>query len=477
MLSFMSQPLIGGESPSEPAEDSTPKCFKIELSQRMEEVLHTWSDLEQNEKRNKDYDFFGRIKFAKDGGLGDVKAEKLLYSTQYLAAGLSVLFIIFNTIYVSSSDYHCVFNSICTGRERASAEVSCIKSWIESCTDVPCIENAMSECKEHPIFPEPFMIMRYLTFNYLRPERIIACLEFFGLYFLLFRVVRLTANAAFATLEVFRWVSVSQIFWQTMPGISCFSLMRLLYYVTPSVIATEVYYEVIWAGERIKRDGGVSFRNMWPLGSYIFTRSLCAIVGFDAFLLKFQVASHGVLSSGATYLDLFHAVLFLFQVLGVVNLTWFVRKRMFIFIFGAENGDMSNEQKAREIVWNAMVARKIWNALHWWQFLIVMIGFDDYDFQVLVMEPDEEVEQQQKHAVCPAGHGLQARRSVTFGRCSVCSNSYWPSNVVWSCESCRFDSCERCKFLARDLKQATCFDNQGFFMQFQAWVLNRSIEM
>merc|ERR1712190_517870 len=82
--------------------------------------------------------------------------------------------------------------------------------------------------------------------------------------------------------------------------------------------------------------------------------------------------------------------IFLFQMLNVVNLNWFVRERLFIFIFGGQDGNLDNEEAARADVWNALIAKRIYAHFGFWKFLVVMLGFDDYDFQMLVLEIDEE---------------------------------------------------------------------------------------
>merc|ERR1712217_362566 len=82
--------------------------------------------------------------------------------------------------------------------------------------------------------------------------------------------------------------------------------------------------------------------------------------------------------------------IFLFQMLNVVNLNWFVRERLFIFIFGGQDGNLDNEEAARADVWNALIAKRIYAHFGFWKFLVVMLGFDDYDFQMLVLEVDEQ---------------------------------------------------------------------------------------
>jgi len=423
-------------------EDGTTPSRKVSL--RLAHVMNIWSKTEADlASKRRQADFFGPVDLAKDGGLGDVKGEKLLYSTQYVYAAMSALFIIMNTIYVTWLDKNCVFHGQCTQVMTGTVEAECIKSGIASCADTHCISMITAACKENPEVAPPFMLVRSILFDQFPSERIIATIEFFGLWYLILRTVQMLVLAIVSTVPVFRWVCVVQIFWQNVPALSCFSLMRLLYYVTPAVIGTEAYYQVTWTMERIKEDDGPNRHNTLPLLKYIVTRLLCAVIGFDAFLVKFRAASRGVMQPFPSALDMFAVVLFLFQVLGVVNLTWFVRERLFLFIFGSENGDMTNEQKARQIVWNAMVARKIWQEFGLFHFLVVMLGFDDYDFQVLAMEGKKTKQVQRPE--CPKGHAL-AKRRTPLPQCDCCLKRFLPFTETWGCSRCNFDACDACKF-------------------------------
>mmetsp|Transcript_11822 Transcript_11822/g.36955 ORF Transcript_11822/g.36955 Transcript_11822/m.36955 type:complete len:444 (-) Transcript_11822:194-1525(-) len=371
------------------------------MSLRLKHVLGIWNKAEEHEKDSKvdGYNFFDSIYLAKDGGVNDIQDEKLLYSMQYIKAMMSVLFIIMNTVYVTHSDFDCVFRDQCLQHQGFKSEVvdeaMCIKTMITTCDVASCIDGITAACKADPTIPPPFLIMRTLTFGHLPAERMIAFLEFFGLWMLIGHLVLLALQATFASMEVFRWVCVMQIFWNAVPSLSAFSLMRLLYFVVPAVIGTEAYYIWTWMLERMEQDGGASFSSTWLMARYVISRLLCLIIGFDAFLMKFRLASSGLMNAYPSLLDVLAMVIFLFQVMGVVNLTWFVRERLFLFIFGSEDGGMNNEQKAREIVWNARMAHNVYHKLGVWKFILVMLGFDDYDFQVLVMEEKDENEKKQ----------------------------------------------------------------------------------
>merc|ERR1712023_592873 len=82
--------------------------------------------------------------------------------------------------------------------------------------------------------------------------------------------------------------------------------------------------------------------------------------------------------------------MFLFQVLNIVNLNWFVKERLFIFMFAGSDGNLDNDEAARADIWNALIAKRIHSEFGFFKFLIIMLGFDDYDFQTLVLDIDED---------------------------------------------------------------------------------------
>merc|ERR1712086_773717 len=94
--------------------------------------------------------------------------------------------------------------------------------------------------------------------------------------------------------------------------------------------------------------------------SYIATRVAALIIGFDAFLVKLRMVARFA-DAKVVHTDALLAIaIFLFQMLNVVNLNWFVRERLFIFIFGGQDGNLCNDEAARADVWNALIAKRIY---------------------------------------------------------------------------------------------------------------------
>merc|ERR1711879_51421 len=78
-------------------------------------------------------------------------------------------------------------------------------------------------------------------------------------------------------------------------------------------------------------------------------------------------------------------VFFMFQVLGIVNLYIFARKRLFVFIFGGEDGVVQTREKATEMFWNASLAKGLHEMYPLAPYLAIMLSLDDYDFQMLTL--------------------------------------------------------------------------------------------
>merc|ERR1712182_195584 len=126
-------------------------------------------------------------------------------------------------------------------------------------------------------------------------------------------------------------------------------------------------------------------RAVWPMVKYVCGVMVCFVIGLDAFLVKYRMAVHFIDTSDLDLGGLVHTFIFLFQILGIINLTWFSRERLCIFIFGGEDGNVEPEEKLRWDLWNAILAKAIYKRFGPGRGTVVMLGFDDYDFQSLVL--------------------------------------------------------------------------------------------
>lgn len=160
--------------------------------------------------------------------------------------------------------------------------------------------------------------------------------------------------------------------------------MKLLFFVDPSIIMTEIFLELATFRARFRHRRW--FLAFGGICKYIVFRIICFVVGLDAFLVKFRETSNNYINKEELTITAFlGSAAFLFQVLAVVNLTFVVRTRLFFFIFGGADCAVSSRDKAKEWLWNAMLARKIRKSHNFVRFLIIMLSFTDFDIQRLLL--------------------------------------------------------------------------------------------
>eukprot|EP00747_Dinoflagellata_sp_TGD_P049815 gnl/TRDRNA2_/TRDRNA2_146407_c2_seq1.p1 gnl/TRDRNA2_/TRDRNA2_146407_c2~~gnl/TRDRNA2_/TRDRNA2_146407_c2_seq1.p1 ORF type:complete len:280 (+),score=31.01 gnl/TRDRNA2_/TRDRNA2_146407_c2_seq1:1-840(+) len=172
-----------------------------------------------------------------------------------------------------------------------------------------------------------------------------------------------------------RWDAVAAIFWNYCGKLQTFSALKLLYFVTPQVLIPQVGIAVQHAVERHWSYLGL------PLVCWMFSRVLCFVIGFDAFVVKIRRVNDD--SSLVSYAALMN------QLLGIVQLNWFVRDRLHRFIFGGEDGYVSDREMQVLKVWQAMLVRRIWQTHSFLRFVAIMVTFSDSDFQMLVLQEVE----------------------------------------------------------------------------------------
>lgn len=182
-----------------------------------------------------------------------------------------------------------------------------------------------------------------------------------------------------------RWHFVAEVFLHLLPRFASVSAMAFLYFVLPSILGPDLLQHV----ERLKDPN--SRHSAWPFAKFVLLRLLCLMVGFDAFMLKFRNASLRQADPNYGGMDsVVDAFAFLNQVLGVVQVRWFAQRRLHIFMFGGEDGYISEQKQLQKQTWHAMLVSRLWQHLPWYRFLAVMLCFDDYDFQKLILEKNAE---------------------------------------------------------------------------------------
>uniref|UniRef100_A0A7S1ACU5 Uncharacterized protein n=1 Tax=Noctiluca scintillans TaxID=2966 RepID=A0A7S1ACU5_NOCSC len=345
-------------------------------------VQHTRKVVHYEEERTKYWNAFrdetnpkilkdDGLVISEDGGLSDI--DELMYPMQYFSAGLIIVFCFMNGIMLSVVDL----------RALAQPGTSGQPSYFLLTNSILSVVFPGNPLEGHVEKVVPFLELLY--FAYL----------LFQIFYECWKVWRgMRTEKDDPNIELQTWLTVSNLCWDVLPQLSSYSAIRLLYFVTPSVVGTQAYNMVCFVQDRMQ-NADTRMEKVWPVLQFLryLLFLVCALViGFDAFLVKFRLSIAYVQSSTLTLADSLAAFTFLFQILGVVNLNWFVKERLFIFIFGGEDGRVDIKEKARWDVWVALIAKKVFDQYGVMKGLIVLLAFDDYDFQQLVLDDDGKLD-------------------------------------------------------------------------------------
>jgi len=332
-------------------------------SLRMQEFAHLWKRFADDEAPQ----ILRALDIAHDGGLGSDGLQRLWETTEERArrictAMLQVAFMCFNTYWIVRLDIE-----VLTGTSNTAFGHFGPNQFL--------LGDLVWHAVEQSLLQTGFVV---------EGGQLVVMMELLLLAGLMFRCILLAERAVNCRREWLRWQCVAWLFWTYLPLFGTFSSMKLLHFVSPRVMLTEFFLEVSFARQRFR--SGQQMRAVWKLAAFAAFRGFCLMVGFDAFLVKFRVTSNVINSTDLSYGHVLVGAVFMFQVLGIVNLAFFVRKRLFVFIFGGEDGVMSTEEKAKEYLWNALLARRLFQTYPMCQYFIIMLSLDDYDIQMLMLK-------------------------------------------------------------------------------------------
>lgn len=305
---------------------------------------------------------FDRIEIADDGGLSEIGNKPELWSNmRYLSALIALIFVVYNVQFVILNDIGVLSKS--DNGSTTPAPGGGEQFYLLGTTIIE------------------FIIQRQLPFS---QAKITVAIELALLAVSFLRILWRIANAIYCchSTEFTRWSAVDKLFWDHIPDLSYFSAMQLLNYITPAVLSQEIFFVLFYTTELRTP------KLIWILVS----RPICLIIGLDAFLIKYRSAREGIVSDELTFEHFMDAVVFLNQVLGVVQLRWAVKKRLFRFVFGGEDGVMTERETIRMDIWNAMVAQHIFKRYRCDKALAIMLTWSDDDFQMLVLNEEETLE-------------------------------------------------------------------------------------
>lgn len=205
------------------------------------------------------------------------------------------------------------------------------------------------------------------------------------------------------------WFHLYAMYWETIPAISTCSGMKLLQSFQPLMLTNDLFHLMYVEGPRTKY--WFLYVLKWIL--FICYRGGALLIGFDMFIRQLRNVTDSALQHRPQPSDLLNIFVFINQVLGIVSVDIAIRSRLFLFIFGGEQSEMSPEQHARRKIWEALVAREVytyaykqpkktlkaepssfcrcylfWKVIWWLKYQIIMLSFSDEDFQKVVLTKD-----------------------------------------------------------------------------------------
>jgi hypothetical protein len=334
--------------------------------------LEMWAKFECQENPN----IFSHLELATDGGFSEVKG---LYATgsasRWLMGLMLVLFVVYNVEALIVLDTSLMSN--------ATEAITALGGEPEKVLDAFYLSNRVVDSVAALVTGNPDIDVS--------PVGVLGALELLGMAWYFGRLIYYVIRVATDKTDGFkRWFSCQSIFWDVLPSLSCYSAMKLLNCIVPTVLSTRAFELITEVTERKAEKKSIA-PAILNIILWIFQLIFGFVAGFDTFLMKLRI----VAASAGTSAGIVPCLQFLVQVLGVVQLGFFVRKRLFVFIFGGEDGIMQDEETELMETWNALLARRIWReyAIEMQskvKFFIVMLSFADEDFQSLVLNENEE---------------------------------------------------------------------------------------
>jgi len=122
-----------------------------------------------------------------------------------------------------------------------------------------------------------------------------------------------------------------------------------------------------------------------PLIQYLIVLPICLVIGCDAFLVKFRRAQAGIDKPELSH-DIYYGCILLYQILGIVNMKICMRERLFVFIFGGEDGIIDSREQNHLETWLALMTRQIVKEHGAVKGAVVLLGLDDKDYQSLMLD-------------------------------------------------------------------------------------------
>jgi len=346
--------------------------------------------VDAKEDPTKPVTFFKYLEIAKDGGLSEITGTKgeddhLWSSTRYIGAFVTVFFLFGNTAYVLYVDLAILF-------EKRS--LFGVHDYLLSNFTMKYI-NAVLNFISHQMGSDEHVFIE-------SPAKMIASVELLILLGLWIRVLWALGQmlsgclpgcwcSCAARWHRLRWYAAQDLFFNLIPLIGVYSSLLMLFFTAPKVFIHDLFTFLFY------RESKTYYRD---LAWFVLSRALCFVIGFDSFLVKFREGANQFIistpESDKSHFQLAYfvgAAMLLNQILGVVQLAWMIKERLFRFVFAGEDGIMSSRELVKRDTWNALIAETLFNSYrNCFDKFTMLLTFSDDDFQRLTLHerPKEE---------------------------------------------------------------------------------------
>lgn len=278
---------------------------------------------------------FPHLQVAPDGGFSRLAQPLVLSPQRYVGAFVTCLVLLLNVQCLARSSWFAILEEF---RAFAAHEARGLSSWAP-------VQNPR---------PKKFSEHQLGLINFHARGQIVGFVELCGLVHYFGRLVCLLvccASRRHAEERSFhRWDATAQLFWEWVPGVRSFSAMRVLRYVHPEIMITELVQLM-----RSRRE-----RRLVPLLAFLLIRLVALVVGLEAFVYKFVVAADRMLDATHPLAQIFVAAGFLNQLVGgVVQVDVLMQRRLFLFLFGGEDGLLDADEAVVLRVWRARLAQAL----------------------------------------------------------------------------------------------------------------------
>lgn len=316
--------------------------------ERWQDAEAAWVHMHEAEEKV----FFHTLEIAKDGGLEEIgEREELWYKTRPVSACVLLLFIVYNVYYLLLVDLGILYTTANNNDVKKEDKEFLVTKTILDTVGVPItVKHATAWLAG----TELMFLSGWILYT------------LFQCYLIKFKD------------GLTKWWAVSNLCWECLPQLSNLSAMKLLAYISPSKLSVDLFDILFY------RESGVAVGLAW----FLISRPFFIVFGIDCFLVKFRIASHFIESEDFNLKCFLGAFLFLNQILGALNLARELRFRLYRYVFGGEDGIVTDEERNIQHVWEGMITEKIFEKYPLWKACSLMLTWCDDDFQLLTLNQE-----------------------------------------------------------------------------------------